>query len=117
MLLLTLPTFVYLTAVDDDSPPPTPSRRDSSPEVETPPRDIEMQTPDDPNTSFSRSLSKIESSLIFATKQKGTIDVWWLFDDGGMKYKNLVKWLFEVWHLKGTAHLSYKSIYAGIVRS
>lgn len=69
--------------MEEDSPLPTPSRRNSSPEIETPPRDLEAQTPEDVNISFNRSLSKIESSIYFAKKQKGTIDVWWLFDDGG----------------------------------
>ncbi|XP_053405857.1 solute carrier family 12 member 3-like isoform X2 [Mercenaria mercenaria] len=72
------------SAMEEDSPLPSPSRRNSSPEVETPPQDLEAQTPEDLNTSFSRSLSKIESSIHFAKKQKGTIDVWWLFDDGGL---------------------------------
>lgn len=70
-------------SAEDESPAATPSRRDSSPEVETPPRDMEMQTPDEVDRSFSRSLSKIESDIAFSKKQKGTIDVWWLFDDGG----------------------------------
>ena len=75
--------FSYFSAMEEDSPLPSPSRRNSSPEVETPQQDLEAQTPDDHNKSFSRSLSKIESSINFARKQKGTIDVWWLFDDGG----------------------------------
>ncbi|KAL4227820.1 hypothetical protein ACF0H5_013257 [Mactra antiquata] len=70
--------------VEDESPAATPCRRDSSPELETPPRDLEMQTPDEVDRSFSRSLSKFESDITFAKKQKGTIDVWWLFDDGGL---------------------------------
>ncbi|XP_060592142.1 solute carrier family 12 member 2-like isoform X2 [Ruditapes philippinarum] len=71
-------------AMEEDSPLPSPSRRNSTPEVETPQQDLEAQTPDELNPSFSRSLSKIESSIHFAKKQKGTIDVWWLFDDGGL---------------------------------
>jgi len=71
-------------AVEDDSPPPTPSRRDSTPEIETPPKDIEQQSPLENSKTFERSLSKPESNLYFAKKHKGTIDVWWLFDDGGL---------------------------------
>lgn len=70
-------------AMDDESPIPTPSRRDSTPDAVTP-MDIEMQTPKEDKPSFERSLSKVESTIYFAKKQKGTIDVWWLFDDGGL---------------------------------
>ncbi|WAQ98772.1 S12A2-like protein [Mya arenaria] len=67
-------------ANEDDSPPNTPSRRDSTPEVET----HEMVTPEETALSYARSLSKVDASLYFNKKQKGTIDVWWLFDDGGL---------------------------------
>ncbi|XP_052280558.1 solute carrier family 12 member 2-like isoform X2 [Dreissena polymorpha] len=67
---------------DEVTPALTPMRRQSTPEVE--PQDIELQTIENVNHLFERSLSKVENSLIFNKKQKGTIDVWWLFDDGGL---------------------------------
>nr|WIW57980.1 solute carrier family 12 member 2 [Sinonovacula constricta] len=72
-------------AMEEDSPPATPSRRDSAAGIETPTKDLEMQpTPEEPTTSLAHSLAKIESNIYFSKKQKGTIDVWWLFDDGGL---------------------------------
>jgi len=70
--------------IDEESPCPTPSRRDSTPEVET--HEMVTPTPDDAKRSFARSLSKVDANLYFNKKQKGTIDVWWLFDDGGTSY-------------------------------
>ena len=80
---------IVLTADEDDndSLPGDQSRRDSSPEIDLPPKDFEISqqtTPDDTGKSLQRSISQIDSHILFSKKQKGTIDVWWLFDDGGI---------------------------------
>ena len=84
---------VLFSAADEDdteSLPGDQSRRNSSPEIDTPPKDFEMSqqtTPDDhAGKTLERSLSQIDSNVLFSKKQKGTIDVWWLFDDGGIVY-------------------------------
>ena len=86
--------FYLITAMEDDSPPGTPGRRDSSPEIETPPKELEMQSPADSYKVLERSISKIDTNVHFAKKQKGTIDVWWLFDDGGRVF-SVILFLFE----------------------
>ncbi|KAK3594337.1 hypothetical protein CHS0354_026214 [Potamilus streckersoni] len=91
---------------DEDSPAVTPSRRDSTPEVEMPPKKVqEQEKPKSDSNSKKTSFSSdptvkassnqinedialtdmnLVSPINFSKKQKkGTIHVWWMFDDGG----------------------------------
>ena len=84
-----VPILLLADEDDNDSLPGDQSRRDSSPEIDTPPKDFEMSTqstPEDAGKTLERSVSQIDSNVLFSKKQKGTIDVWWLFDDGGMSW-------------------------------